>query len=260
MMSQYKKLSTTIPRLMKASIAALVLATMTFSSGCADHQPQVLLIHYNMANTTATSGCAVGGAGLGVPAQTWGIMDLDLTDIYRMSPIIENRMLPSLSQTTSELLSEAHVATITGVYLSYRHEGLNSLQGMPDEIFQHAPGTLIPGSVGVWDIQAIPSSIGKLLQQASELQERYSTVEFIIDVTIEAVLLDGRVVRSNKFSYPVWLCRGCLTYNPGVDCASDAADATPPCVIGQDEGVDCRICNSLFQNSAICNPGPLGQN
>jgi hypothetical protein len=233
---------------------------MTLATGCNQNQPQALLIHYNMANTVATSGCALTGASIGVPAQTWGIMDLDLTDIYRMSPIVENRLISTLTNSTSELISEANVATVTGVYLSYRHEGLASVQGLPGEIFQHAPGTLTPGGVGVWDIQAVPSSIGKLLQQATELQEKYATVEFIIDVTIEAILLDGRVIRSNKFSYPVWLCRGCLTFNPGVDCGGDASEATPPCIIGQDEGLDCRICNSLFQDSGICNPGPLGRN
>jgi len=71
--------------------------------------------------------------------------------------------------------------------------------------------------------------------------------------------LGGQSVESNESQFPVNVCNGCLVYfppaaddpaRPGVDCAAAGEDVPVPCVFGQDEAIDCRLCNEL----PICNP------
>ena len=73
--------------------------------------------------------------------------------------------------------------------------------------------------------------------------------------------LGGQSIESNESQFPINACKGCLVdfppeaddvTTPQVDCrVTGEATAIPqPCVKGQDELIDCRLCNTLD----ICDP------
>ena len=71
---------------------------------------------------------------------------------------------------------------------------------------------------------------------------------------MEGFLPDGTTLRSNPFTYRIKVCNGCLAFNPGVDCTILDEQIDGPCLIGQDEGVDCRVCFSVFRDLQRCDP------
>jgi hypothetical protein len=72
-------------------------------------------------------------------------------------------------------------------------------------------------------------------------------VRVLAHVTALAKDLDGSAVRSTPFDFPIDLCRGCLVVTPPAPatCAQPPDPRVPvPCVVGQDQIVDCRSCQS----------------
>jgi hypothetical protein len=66
-------------------------------------------------------------------------------------------------------------------------------------------------------------------------------------------------VESGEFLFPIELCYGCLVRYPtdGSSCEVGSSTTTigEPCIPGQDEGVDCRICKKYRGSDPVCNPG-----
>jgi hypothetical protein len=67
-------------------------------------------------------------------------------------------------------------------------------------------------------------------------------------------------IESDEFQYPVDVCNGCLVVIPAGDVATQDAycsgkvalkSSSTPCVIGQDQYVDCQLC---YNQAASCHP------
>jgi hypothetical protein len=254
------------------SIKAILIGIfMLFGSqSCREHQSSAMFIHFNMAFTQASTACTVTKPSLDTIFLPWGILDLDLSNSYTMMPVIENRLPSSLLLGNPNSLStENNLISITGAYLTYRvaddltvelADGSQALISERPELndrFTQLPGALNPTALKAWDLVAIPSTVGNVLNNATGLHEKYSTAEILVDIKFEGTLIDGSVIYSNVFTYPIWLCRGCLTYNPGVNCAIIDENVTGPCRFGQDEGVDCRVCSQITGDVERCDPGKL---
>jgi len=240
------------------------------TSSCREHQSHALFVHFNMAYTQATTACTPAKASLDAPFLPWGVLDLDLSNRYTMLPLVENRLPSSLLLgTPNSLTTENNLIAISGVYISYRvasdltvelADGSEALlQGRPElaDRFIQLPGSLGPTDIKTWETIIITATVGDALNSATGLREKYATAEILVDMKFEGSLVDGSVIKSNVFTYPVWVCRGCLTYNPGVNCAVLDDTVTGPCRFGQDEGVDCRVCSQLTGDVERCDPGKL---
>lgn len=255
-------------RMIKAFLfGALVLFG---TQSCREHQSHAMFVHFNIAHTQATTACSAAKPSLDAPFLPWGVLDLDLSNRYMMMPLVENRLPSSLLLGSPNSLStENNLISMTGVYLSYRvaddltvelADGSQAkLQDRPElaDRFIQLPGSLNPTDLRSWETQAIPPEVGEALNSATLLREKYATAEILIDMKFEGTLVDGAVIKSNVFTYPIWVCRGCLTYNPGVNCATLDDTVTGPCRFGQDEGVDCRLCAQLTGDVERCDPGDL---
>jgi hypothetical protein len=240
------------------------------TQACREHQSHAMFVHFNMAHTQATTACSPAKASLDAAFLPWGVLDLDLSNRYTMLALVENRLPSSLLLgTPNALTTENNLIAMSGVYLSYRVSGdltveladgsEAKLQDRPElaDRYIQLPGSLSPTDLKTWETVIIPPQIGDAVNSASGLREKYSTSEILVDIKFEGTLIDGAVIYSNVFTYPVWVCRGCLTYNPGVNCAKLDDTVTGPCRFGQDEGVDCRVCAQLTGDPERCDPGKL---
>jgi len=253
---------------LKSLLFALIL--MMGSSSCREHQTHAMFIHFNMAFTQATTACTFNKASLDSQFLPWGVLDLDLSNRYTMMPVLENRLPSSLLLGTPTFAStENNLVSMTGAYINYRvsedltvelADGTEApLSSRPElaESFVQLPGSMNPTDLRVWEVRAITATVGNALNNATGLREKYATSEVLVDIKFEGTLVDGSVVFSNVFTYPIWVCRGCLTYNPGVNCAVIDDTVTGPCRFGQDEGVDCRVCSQLTGDVERCDPGKI---
>jgi len=87
-----------------------------------------------------------------------------------------------------------------------------------------------------------------------------ATARLLTYVTIHGMSGQGRSLVSNRLLFPVNVCDGCLVVFPlGSDdpsktqpncLAAPAAGETPPCIVGQDQPIDCRSC----QSNPVCVP------
>jgi hypothetical protein len=59
--------------------------------------------------------------------------------------------------------------------------------------------------------------------------------------------LGGQHVESDEFEYPVDICYGCLVFSTTAGCSpagtSSSQQVNMPCILGQDQGIDCRLCH-----------------
>jgi hypothetical protein len=106
-----------------------------------------------------------------------------------------------------------------------------------------------------------------------------AVVTVLVNVKFSGVTTSGSTVESNDFTFPLDICAGCLLVTaPGTLFPDDDNSLTcdpakipqdnenidvdntvdTPCIIGQDDAVDCRLCRTLAGNDqdadALCDP------
>ncbi len=238
-----------IARRLTVFVAIAVLAVA--SVGCADRNPQELFIEFNGALQQGQ--CVVQAGSRLNQVRAVGFMDLAVTNQYWMFPSFRN-MLPNSEQATQlsiqDLHNENNFVSILGAKVRYDigDVGLaNQGLALPDSLFVFSSGYAEPDQESVTQIQAVPAIVGEILRQAGKLQQRFAAAQLVVHLTLEGRLQDGTVVHSNDFLYPITTCNGCLLYYPVVPQAccdpEEAGSVTQiPCLIGQDEPVDCRVC------------------
>jgi hypothetical protein len=79
--------------------------------------------------------------------------------------------------------------------------------------------------------------------------------------------LGGMSVESGEWRFPINVCYGCLVVfppeandpkvMPQPNCGLSAVTGTSvvhPCIVGQDDTIDCRVCKETFPRGALCEP------
>jgi hypothetical protein len=73
-------------------------------------------------------------------------------------------------------------------------------------------------------------------------------VTVVASVKVRGETLGGKEIESGEFVFPIDVCYGCLiVYNDvtGFCCVRKEGETIPvQCQSGQDEGLDCRACNT----------------
>jgi hypothetical protein len=90
---------------------------------------------------------------------------------------------------------------------------------------------------------------------------------FVSSIRVHGHSLEGAPFVSDAFKLPIDVCYGCLVSFPPEandpqaavqpNCGLGSFDSHQPCVLGQDEPVDCRLCNNLIPDSGLCEPPPM---
>jgi hypothetical protein len=81
--------------------------------------------------------------------------------------------------------------------------------------------------------------------------------------------LGGSSVESSEFLFPIDVCIGCLVWFPpdSIDTSkmpqpnclgTGTTTATQTCRLGQDDPIDCRICNVTHPGDPVCDPLHIG--
>jgi|GEM_PF-3488973 len=172
-----------------------------------------------------------------------GVMDTWMRNRFFLFMKLENYLLSTRSEF-GELWGENHNIQVLGAHVSYEYpSGLDGATetALSDTYYTAATGDVAPESIGVASIQAIPVEVGNAL--AADSIARTTGFPLLANVRLEGRLSDGTIVKSNVYSYPIDICFGCLYMVVTDDCTNlaDAQDMRPPCLVGQDEGVDCRL-------------------
>jgi hypothetical protein len=98
----------------------------------------------------------------------------------------------------------------------------------------------------------LPNS--KPLPSGDSLVAPGSQQQILSNIQVFGKTLGGESVQSNVFQFPIELCIGCLVSGlAGNTCGSllmPASSTTSPCQVGQDQPIDCSMCQSA--NVCIC--------
>lgn len=101
-----------------------------------------------------------------------------------------------------------------------------------------------------------------MMDSAAESGQTPPQFQLISLIELEGVTSRGAILRSERFSFPVRLCLGCLVAFPvesddpqvsGEDCCGEGGELQPSCYPAQDEPVDCRECTRT--SPFVCNFG-----
>lgn len=187
-----------------------------------------------------------------------------------------NDFRQALNETNAIILDGARVSFTTPPGLSF---------ALPSDRFIPVSGTVQPAALTTTALEVLGVDLGNIVRRAPEFFDpgtntfrRGAVVTVLVEIRFEGKTATGIDVESNTFRFPLDICAGCLlVHTPGTLAADDdnsltcdpskvvagmggAALAQPetPCIIGQDQAVDCTLCRTLVSDDALadelCDP------
>lgn len=227
-------------RLLKV-IPVLAAGVLFGASGCADNEG-MLFVRQVIALPAGNCQAAADPSGL-----FWssGVLDLALRDSYEASLLVGNQLVRRGSRDL--LRTESSRVIIRGAEVAL----LNDQKAVISEFSVPAAGFIDPGSgdepgYGVTSALLVPPGTAT------------AGTRIVAEVRVFGDTLGGDEITSAALAFPITVCNGCLiSYpadaddpaQPGYQCASSGSDTSgdPPCRLGQDEAVDCRLCAGVSQ-------------
>jgi len=222
--------------------------------------------------------------------QSQSIVDLSLRNSYTIFPFIENNML-SVNDVKALDVTDGRINTTDVVLRSatIEYTTLDTLSAqLQSPLVVPLSGTVKVGGFLVIGLEVLNTALLQQLQDADEflviedngsVRPVRTSIKIIARIRVEGETLDGKVVESNEFLYPIEVCNGCLitypsnlleTRNGQLTCPSLKLDpegnpvvgpsASSSCVgqLGSDgAAVDCQTCQGLAVNAfarQLCQP------
>lgn len=236
------------------------------ASACADNEQTIFIRQVQAPETECGYEADPSGTAVGI-----GVLDLALTTEYRGGLLVGNQLVPRANadrpaaETNRVRLTEAEVRVelTTGEEIgSFTVPGTGFID----------PGTGSEPSYGMFLSTLVDSASAKVIldKLGGASGTRSSTVGRIVTVVkVFGRTLGGKEVETGEYRFPIEVCYGCLISFP-----PDANDPTlakqpnclkasetgstleEPCLVGQDQAVDCRICKSRLgaAGATLCEP------
>jgi hypothetical protein len=200
------------------TLSRLMLLVLLLPACAPDSLSGGLMIVAGQAVSPKTQCIAKAGGGA-TEIRSIGVLDLTLSHEYLMFPIIRNNM-DSLEQSTEQTSESGYLDTnsinIKGAWITYDIEGLKgawdgSGKTKLPETYVPTSGTVeADGGQTTLVVPVIPFWIGSALDRDSAFDGYLSGGYMTLGIKLEGETLDGTLVRSSKFHFPVFLCRTCL--------------------------------------------------
>jgi hypothetical protein len=241
---------------------AMALAPVLLAGpGCADNE-STLFIRQAQAHVAGT--CSVDNAPTSLQLGR-GHLDLAFQRQYLADLLVGNQLVPR--GNSSQLRTETarielqgtivHVEDTTGVVVW----GPVTVPGTG--LVDPANGS--NPNYGIIDTVLFGSDLGESL--VGQLSMNRNLVRYFTSVArVFGRTLGGMSVESGEWRFPINVCFGCLVVFPpdatdpklpAPNCGLASVTGTSivhPCVVGQDDTVDCRVCKEMFPTGAICEP------
>lgn len=234
----------------------LTLLLVVLASCAPEGDPQVLAIAGAQLIDSKTQ-CRIKATGGAAEVKPMGVLDLLVTNKYYMAPVVINDLEPAGGGDASG----PNGVTLKGAHVRYEISGLTGKHpdGTTDgptklpKVFVPASGYVQAASQTTTLIELVPPEIGKILDEDTVFDQKYTSGKLIAHVVIEGFMNDGTVVRSNEFLFPIDVCRACLVYYPipmSKCCLGTQSDSAVLCFPGQDEGVSCDLACAMLDGAA----------
>jgi hypothetical protein len=188
-----------------------------------------------------------------------GALDVALRREYEATLLVGSQLAPRGDKTN--LRTETMITTITGAEV-HLYTDTGEADPASPEFTVPASGVILPEAstdpgYGVVPVTLIPAASANAL--AAELNNPAEIRTRVAVVSVFGKTIGGLDVESSQFSYVISVCEGCLINFPAEAVAtsdgscfgSTMEDIELPCRVGQDDGVDCRICSGSNPSCAL---------
>lgn len=229
-------------RVFQRLVASTCVGGLLVLASCS-HDDSTLFVRQVMA----PPGTSAGGAGCSYkadPAQpflTSGVVDVAFLASYRPDVLVGNQMLAQ--QKNDNFRTETSRITIQGATVTVADTQGNELSTFSTL----SSGSVDPGtgtSPG-WGLASVTLIDPKTVDALRTQIPKNGTKKLVSRFKVFGQTLGGQSVESNEFQFPIDVCVGCLVFRPAdADCGSlaDTNSVAAPCVFGQDQAIDCRLC------------------
>ena len=236
-------------RLWNRVLASTCVAGLLAVASCA-HDDSSLVVRQVMA----PQGGSTGGGGCtyksdpAQPFMTSGIVDVAFLASYRPVVLVG-------SQLVAQHRSDSFKTETARVSLQGATVTVSDTQGKEIANFSTlAAGFVDPasGSAPGYGLTAVTLLDPKTVDALRTQIPAGGTKKLVARFKVFGQTLGGQSVETNEAQFPIDVCLGCLVFRPAdatCDATADLGSVAAPCVVGQDQAIDCRLC----RGNPLCN-------
>jgi len=253
---------------MKSSIRRMLLGGLALvpallaGPGCADSES---MLYIRQVQARVAGNCAIDNAP-GSLSLLRGSLDLAFQLQYSAALLVGNQLVPR--GNSSQLRTETARIQVQGTIVRAEDTTGAVVWGpvtVPGSGFVDPASGSNP-SFGVIDTVLLGSELGSSLVPQL-MTDRGLVRHFTSVARVFGRSLGGQSVESGEWRFPINVCYGCLVVFPpdAIDtkiapvpncqlASTTGTTVVHPCIVGQDENVDCRVCKETFPHAALCEP------
>jgi hypothetical protein len=231
--------------------------------GCADNESTIFI---RQVQAHVAGSCGVDNSPTSL-AVLRGSLDLAFQRQYRADLLVGNQLVPR--GNSSQLRTETARVEIQGTIVRAEDASGAVVWG---PVTVPGAGFIDPASgsnpnYGVVDTVLLGSDLGATL--VDPLMMNRGVVRYFTSVAkVFGRTLGGMSVETGEWRFPISVCYGCLVVfppdatdpkiNPPLpNCLLSLTSGTNvvhPCIVGQDDAIDCRVCKETFPTGPLCEP------
>lgn len=242
------------------ALSGFMISTALVASACA-HNDASIVVHGVLAPPLPQNGECAYTSDPTQPEESSGVLDVALLASYTPEVLVGNQMIARNDNVN--LKAETARVTLQGAVVHVDDTAgneINSFTSLSSGFIDPAAGGVPsygPMALTLIDPKTSAAMAGSLPASG--------TKQVVVHFTVFGQTAGGDDIESDEFQFPVNVCKGCLVsfpagssdplQQPQPNCAaalgSNSASTTIiPCVVGQDQIVDCRLC----QGNPACVP------
>ncbi len=242
---------------------ALVLTpALVAGPGCADSESMLFI---RQAQALVAGKCTVDNSPSSISLLE-GQLDVAFQTQYVASLLVGNQLVAR--GNASQLRTETARIQVQGSIVRAEDSSGAVVWGpvtVPGTGFVD-PASGADASFGVISTVLLGSELGSGLQ--TQLQASRNVVRHFTSVAkVFGRTLGGMAIESGEWRFPINVCYGCSVIFPPEatdpkvmpipNCdlaATTGTSVAHPCIVGQDDAIDCRVCKEKYPVGALCEP------
>jgi hypothetical protein len=249
------------------ALAAFGTLSGLLASACAHNDASMVVVGV-LAPPTPQNGTCAYTADPTQATISSGTLDVGLLSSYTPELLVGNQLAARENQT--DLQAETAVIVMQGAVVHVddtNNNEINSFTSLASGFID--PGTGGAPGYGPMAVTIIDPKTAQALQGSLPV---LGTKRVIARITVFGQTSGSSDIESNEFQFPVDICNGCLVSFPAgsddpvkqaanggvpncsaTSTSSSSSTSVVPCVVGQDQIVDCQLC----QGKTVCDPSKV---